>query len=265
MGIVRNWEYRSYPLHSLLVPIQGVGCLGEIKFSHCQSIFGSLHCPTYFAHDQSFKRKMSQSEMSNCERHYQAEDVQVHFGDSPLASAKPKKSQKSFRATGATFHTWPLQSDSTSELNLMDEDVPATPKLLSRATIFEANWAQPLYPPYIFTRSDAETLTFNIGRVISVFRQIKTDCGKKYISDGYARITAVDVIPARSDQLKEFIIVKIEDGGMQKERTRKEWDEVFGVNWFKVTLTRLHTELGDPMEIQEIRSTLEELSEEVES
>jgi len=144
----------------------------------------------------------------------------------------------------------------------MDQEVPPSPKILSRATIFEVNSAQPLYPPYIFTRSDAETLTFNVGRVIAVFRHITTDWGRRFVSDGYARITSVDVVPARSDELKEFIMMKIEEGGMQKERTRDEWDEVFGVNWVKVTLNKVDTEVGDPMEIQDIRTILETLTTE---
>lgn len=199
----------------------------------------------------------------NNERYYRAEDIQAHFDDSPLASSKTNKSPRPlFRSTNATFHTWPMQSDRTPELNLMDEAVPATPKLLSRATVFEANSAQPLYPPYIYTRSDPEILRFNIGRVIPVFRHIKTDHGRRCISDGYSRITAVDLVPAKSDELKEFIVMKIEEGGMQKKRTRKEWEKVFGVNWYKVTLTSLNTELGDPMQIEDIRNTLEALSEE---
>jgi len=72
----------------------------------------------------------------------------------------------------------------------------------------------------------------------------------------------VDLVPAKSDELKEFIVMKIEEGGMQKKRTRKEWEKVFGVNWYKVTLTSLNTELGDPMQIEDIRNTLEALSEE---
>jgi len=144
----------------------------------------------------------------------------------------------------------------------MDEDVPPSPEILSRATIFEINSAQPRYPPYIFTRSDAETLTFNVGRVIPVFRHITTDWGRRFVSDGYVRITSVDVVPARSDELKEFIIMKIEEGGMHKERTREEWEEVFGVNWVKVTLKRVDTEVGHPMEIQDIRTALETLSTE---
>jgi len=76
------------------------------------------------------------------------------------------------------------------------------------------------------------------------------------------RITSVDVVPARSDELKEFIIMKIEEGGMHKERTREEWEEVFGVNWVKVTLKRVDTEVGHPMEIQDIRTALETLSTE---
>jgi hypothetical protein len=72
----------------------------------------------------------------------------------------------------------------------------------------------------------------------------------------------VDIVPARSDELKEFIAMKIEEGGMPKEKTRKEWEEVFGVNWFKVTLKKADTEVGHPMEIQDIRTTLEALSTE---
>src|SRR5271154_1233086 len=200
--------------------------------------------------------------MDNEQGYYQTEDIQVHFGDTPLASSKPKKSQKPSRANNATFHVWPSDSDSPLQLNLMDEDIPPTPKILSRATIFEVNSAQPLYPPYIFTRSDEETLTFNIGRVIPVFRHITTDWGRRFVSDGYVRITAVDVVPGRSDELKEFILMKIEEGGMPKEKTRKEWEEVFGGNWFKVTLNKVDTEVGHPMEIQDIRTTLEALSNE---
>jgi hypothetical protein len=66
----------------------------------------------------------------------------------------------------------------------MDEEIPPSPKILSRATIFEVNSAQPRYPPYIFTRSDAETLKFNIGRIIPVFRHITTDWGRRFVSDG---------------------------------------------------------------------------------
>jgi hypothetical protein len=124
--------------------------------------------------------------MDNEQRYYQTEDIQVHFGDTPLASSKPKKSQKPSCANNATFHVWSTHSDSPPD-NLMDEEIPPSPKILSRATIFEVNSAQPRYPPYIFTRSDAETLKFNIGRIIPVFRHITTDWGRRFVSDGGGR------------------------------------------------------------------------------
>ena len=180
--------------------------------------------------------------MRNKGHSYSAEEIDVHFGDSIL----PSSSKPSLRTTGpATFNVWNIESDAS----------PAD-YVLSRLTIF-AYAAQPLYPPYVYTRSDQTILSKNVGRVIPVFRQFPQSRGKFY-SDGYVRIMTVEIIPAKSDDLKTFITRKVAQGGLPKERTKEQWEDTFGADWCRVTLALVNTEMGDPMDLSDIRSAMVE-------
>src|SRR5208282_2100744 len=118
----------------------------------------------------------------------------THFSDYPLPSA----SKPHLRTTSpATFNVWYIESDPATLVDTDETDASPAEGVLSRLTIF-ARASQPLYPPYVYTRSEHTILSKNVGRVIPVFRQIPRSCGI-FTWDGYVRIMAVEIIPAKSD------------------------------------------------------------------
>lgn len=141
-------------------------------------------------------------------------------------------------------------------------DIPATDPIpiLSRLTVF-AKSAQPFYPPFIYTPSDPTVLTYNIGRIIPVFRAMGCSRMGTFRWDGYVKIMDMEIVPGGSDELKSFISEKVQMGGLQKERTKEQWEKTFSSSWSKVTLERVVTGIGDPMEIIDIRRVIDSLRE----
>jgi hypothetical protein len=196
---------------------------------------------------------------------YTSIEIDRHFQDSVV----PSKGQAKNRSPGGgTFHQWAVTSNLTitlpsSDLIDLDPTSSAPPPskevllgahIISRVTIFD-HAAQPMYPPYIFTRSEPATLASNVGRIIPLFRQVPHD-RNKHVADGYVKIIAIDIVPARSDELTEFVEKKIAAGGLRRERTKEQWDETVGTDWWKVTLRPVEVGMGDPMKISDIRGAL---------
>jgi len=88
--------------------------------------------------------------------------------------------------------------------------------------------AQPLVPRYINTRSDVQILGASVGRVVPVLRQIP-ETGNAYTFEQYVKIVAVEIVPARSDKLKSFIVKKVKAGGLRRERAEEQWAAAFDV------------------------------------
>ena len=82
-------------------------------------------------------------------------------------------------------------SDPVTLIDAENTDPNPMEGVLSRLTIF-ARAAQPLYPPYVYTRSERTTLSKNIG---SVFHQIPRSRGK-FTCNICVRVIAVEIIPA---------------------------------------------------------------------
>jgi hypothetical protein len=222
----------------------------------------------------SLKIDATQSEMMGNPKEYSSEEIDDHFKDDILPS--PSRSLGKAKATNATFHIWTVHDHpSPSELDLMDLNPTlsdpdtarnddnlaetSTRKVISRITIFDKA-AQPLYPPDIYTRSDASTLRQNIGRTIPVFRRqpyIKHKA-PKYSFEEYVTIVSVDVIPAKSEELTTFIAKKVAVGGLRKERTKEQWEDTFGSGWSKVTVETVQDcEIGDPVEVPNVREMVQ--------
>ena len=72
---------------------------------------------------------------------------------------------------------------------------------------------------------------------------------------------SVEIIAARSDDLRALIAMKVQQGGLRKERTKEQWEETFGENWCKVTLEPVDIEIGDPMAVANIRTAIASLME----
>ena len=206
--------------------------------------------------------------MLNNGKSYTAEELDKHFRDCILPSTSQQSHSKS---SPATFNIWkiePIQPNTFANVHLMDIDIdeaattnpiPVEHQVLSRLTIF-AKSAQPLYPPIVYTRSEAAVLNNNIGTVIPIFLTNERTGWGTYRWDGYVKIVAVEIIPGRSDELRNFIAKKVQYGGLQKERTKEQWEETFGSDWCKVTVAReVVTEIGDPMDIADIRDALNSL------
>jgi hypothetical protein len=192
--------------------------------------------------------------MRNKGHSYSAEEIDVHFRDSII----PSSSKTHLRTTSpATFNVWNIESDPATLIDIDETNASPANSILSRLTIF-AYAAQPLYPPYVYTRSEHTILSKNVGRVIPIFRQIPQS-RRKFIWDGYVRVVAMEIIPAKSDDLKAFITRKIAQGGLQNERTKEQWEETFGADWCRVTLAFVNPEIGDPMDLTNIRSVIDAL------
>jgi hypothetical protein len=178
---------------------------------------------------------------------YSIDDLDAHFADTVV----PSHGAASLRTGPGTLHYWTSSEEST------DEEGDETGSI-SRLHIFNRA-AQPLYPPYIFTRSHLEILTKNINRIIPVFRRVGYHGAGKHIWDGYVKIVSVDVVPAKSPELTSFIAAKVKAGGLRTERTKEQWEETFGVDWYKVKLVSIKTSMGDPMDIKDIHKALEDI------
>lgn len=190
-----------------------------------------------------------------------AATIDDHFADTPLPSASKSKTRKS---TTSTFHIWTVDTDPCIP-NLIDlESTSHDPtntlqSIISRVTVFERS-AQPMYPPYIYTRSDHTILTANIGRIIPLFREsIRRN---NFTWGGYVKIINVDSIPVDSKELKVFIQMKIDSGGLKKERTKEQWQDTFSIDWCKVTLRHVEVGMGDPVNIADIQGALQALESE---
>ena len=193
--------------------------------------------------------------MEDKSRAYTAEALDLHFADSIL----PSSPKANLRITSpGTFNVWQNWDESTPTQISADVADPVN-FLLSRVTIF-ARGAQPWYPPFIYTRSESDTLTRNIGRPIPIFRQIPFARGE-FTWDGYVKVISVEIIAARSDDLRALIAMKVQQGGLRKERTKEQWEETFGENWCKVTLEPVDIEIGDPMAVANIRTAIASLME----
>jgi hypothetical protein len=198
-------------------------------------------------------------------RYLSSEEIDDHFKDDILPS--PSKLGKG-KTTTATFHMWSVHDDPVPpEVSLMDlnptvsnPDTAAdetnlaetsTRSVISRITIFDRA-AQPLYPPDIYTRSDASTLRQSIGRTVPVFHRcpyVRYQKAPTYRFEEYVKIVSVDVIPAKSEELTRFIARKVAVGGLRKERTKEQWEDTFGSGWCKVTVEAVKDcKIGDPME-----------------
>jgi hypothetical protein len=196
-------------------------------------------------------------------RSHKEDAINAHFGDIPLPSAGNAVVRP--RNTGtATFHTWIVEAESSSSstsnlINFEPTDPTAEPpkSIISRVTVFD-HAAQPMYPPYIFTRSDYSTLSANIGRIVPLFRQLPRT-KNQFVSRGYHKIVTVEVISSQSDELKNFIEMKVRAGGLKKERTKEQWQDTFGTDWVKVTLRPVEIGISDPMGVPDIRAALEDL------
>jgi hypothetical protein len=205
--------------------------------------------------------------MFNNSKSYTAEELDKHFGDCILPSTSQQSHSKS---SPATFNIWkiePIQQNTSANVHLMDVDIndaattdpiPVDHQVLSRLTIFSKS-AQPLYPPAVYTRSEATILSNNIGRIIPVFHTNGPTGWGTYRWDGYVKIVAMEVIPGRSDELRNFISKKVQYGGLKKERTKEQWEETFGSDWCKVTIACVVTQIGNPMDIANIRDALNSL------
>jgi hypothetical protein len=204
---------------------------------------------------------------------YKTESINIHFGDTVLPSIgkQVKSGGKAPRTTGtATFHIWTIESDgistdtSTTSTDLIDLEAASANKnsqcVISRVTFFDRA-AQPMYPPYIFTRSEHSTLTANVGRIVPLFHQVPQR-RNQFVNQGYVKIIAVDVVSAGSEELKDFIERKVAVGGLKKKRTKEQWQDTLSTDWFKVTLRPMEMGIGDPMDVVDIRETLESLETE---
>jgi hypothetical protein len=184
---------------------------------------------------------------------YTSEEIEAQFHDVLLPS--PTKQAHGHNSAHGTFMMWPASDD---ECDGEGDAVRTTnASLMTRLSIF-ARGAQPLYPPFIYTKSDIDALRGNIGRVIAVFRQIPK-MYKMYTFERYVRIVTVDVVSARSNALKSFIFKKIKAGGLRRERTAEEWAATFEVDWYKVSLVPFDECEINPMEVKDVRSFLEGL------
>jgi hypothetical protein len=189
--------------------------------------------------------------------------INAHFGDIPLPSAGKPIARP--RNTGtATFHTWTIEPDSSSTtpfdlINLESTDPTTEPpkSIISRVTVFD-HAAQPSYPPYIYTRSEYATLSANIGRIVPLFRQVPRT-KNQFVSRGYLKIVATGVISSQSEELKNFIEMKVQAGGLKKERTKEQWQDTFSTDWVKVTLRPVEIGMSDPMGVPDIRTTMNDL------
>jgi len=98
--------------------------------------------------------------------------------------------------------------------------------------------------------------------MVPIFRQIGFK-DRKYLFEGWVRITSVEIVQAKSDELKRFVEKKVQVGGLQMERTREQWEDTLGENWYKVYLMEVDSEIGDPMELADVRDVLKMLQGEV--
>jgi hypothetical protein len=186
--------------------------------------------------------------------HYSTEELDAHFQDIVLPSRGSAQGQRrSLSSAQGTFNIWTAISDKCDG-NATDENIFPP---ISRMTIFSR--AQPLFPPFIYTRSDPKILGENVGRVFPVFPQIPRS-RNLYIFDRYVKIVAVDTVQARSDELKSFICKKIKSGGMSRERTKEQWEGTFEVDWHRVSLIPFDMEREiNPMHVNDLAGFVEGL------
>ena len=88
--------------------------------------------------------------------------------------------------------------------------------------------------------------------MVPTFRQIGFN-DRKYLFEGWVRVASVEIVQAKSDELKRFVERKVQVGGLQMERTREQWEDTLGENWYKVYLEEVDSEIGDPMELADVR------------
>lgn len=98
--------------------------------------------------------------------------------------------------------------------------------------------------------------------MVPTFRQIGFK-DRGYLFEGWVRIASVEIVQAQSDELKRFVERKVEVGGLQKERTKEQWEGTLGENWLKVYLEGVDSEIGDPMELADVRAVLKMIQGEV--
>jgi hypothetical protein len=81
--------------------------------------------------------------------------------------------------------------------------------------------------------------------------------------DGWVRIGSVEIVLAQSEELRRFVERKVLVGGLQRERTKEQWESTLGEDWFKVYLEGVESEIGDPMELADVKEVFEMMSGEL--
>jgi hypothetical protein len=188
---------------------------------------------------------------------YTAEELDLHFQDSKVPSSKTSEIPTPWPST---IHSWP-SLPSSHPTPLSPTSSPHLYGTISRITVFNTK-AQPFYPPYIYTRTHYDTLRANTGRRVPIFRQIGFR-DRKYLFDGWVRIGSVEIVLAQSEELRRFVERKVLVGGLQKERTKEQWESTLGEDWFKVYLEGVESEIGDPMELAEVKEVFKRMSGEL--
>lgn len=185
---------------------------------------------------------------------YSDSELNIHFQDAVLPSSGGNRPPDSIHP--GTFNFW-------HNLNTNpDGDDPGQhpPATISRMSIFSKG-AQPLFPPYIYTRSRLEVLRANVGRVVPLFRPIPRT-NNRFSFERWVKIVAVDILPEGSEELKSFVVKKVKAGGYAKERTQEQWEATFTGDWYKVAVISFDTkEKINPMEVQDVRALIEGFQE----
>lgn len=81
--------------------------------------------------------------------------------------------------------------------------------------------------------------------------------------DGWVRIGNVEIVLAQSEELRRFVERKVLVGGLQKERTKEQWESTLGEDWFKVYLEGVESEIGDPMQWADVKEVFTMMSGEL--
>jgi len=200
---------------------------------------------------------MSSAHTGRTPRSYSAREINIHFKDIAVPSDHQYRDAASREV--ATFFGWPFAKEDHSGTEQAEpNDGPSKQiSLISRMTIFQRG-AQPMYPPDIYTRSDPDVLHRNLGRQIPVYKQLEYPNSRYFRFTGYVKLVAIERIEANSDALKRFIGQKVKAGGLANERTREQWEEIFGTAWTKLSTRPVtNNELGDPMtSMEDVYGTL---------
>jgi hypothetical protein len=179
-------------------------------------------------------------------------ELDRRFQDAVLLSRSRNRAPNSIHP--GTFNVWHSADTSPDGGDPGQQSAAAS---ISRITLFRGT--QPLCPPYIYTRSTLEVLRANVGRVVPLFPQ-STRGACAYTFERWVKIVAVDIIPEGSEELKGFVLKKVNAGGYPKERTQMQWKATFTGDWYKVTVISFDMkEEINPMEAQDARALIEGL------